>query len=264
MRITLNKIDFEISPVPGQLRAAVLTDRILQTGIDRDVWQWDSSAKKGSHLTHINQQGAIPMPNALTFFVAKAAPNGSIVNNEKLAAKMGQRFLEAVGAKSPLDVLRAMTKFLPIAQIGSPAPAFAALKPVASFKVRAQTEFAVVELREAGRNLTAYLFLPAIVTFYHEITAITDRDGYDALLKDKPDLASNQISVILPPGTQPMREIRKAATAMRISEARPIVEKAKSSGDRPDDATLRILARLGREWDLLNKPAQPAPQPRAQ
>ena len=44
MQIKLNKIPFDVRPVPGQVRAALYRDPAMRAHAARAVWRWDAAA----------------------------------------------------------------------------------------------------------------------------------------------------------------------------------------------------------------------------
>jgi hypothetical protein len=56
-----------------------------------------------------------------------------------------------------------------------PFETFQPLNDKGSYTVLMQTEFSVLELENAGRNLSAYLFVPGLVSFSHAAGAARGR-----------------------------------------------------------------------------------------
>ena len=259
MKLNINKIGFEIEAVPETLRPALFNEDVLQQGTWRDVYAWDSAAGEGRFDARTGGKDGVPLGNALTFFLPRATPEGTIVNNETPARKMRERFLEATGAGDINGLLRVLSRVIPLPRVPVPLGVFGALNPVASYKVRLFTDFSVVRLREAGRNLSAYLFIPGQVAFHHEVTAITDEAGYARLVEAEPRLKSLQPHYVLPPGSQAGHGIRMMAVANRIEKMRPLIEKGRENGGSPPEALAMDFARLVREWKVLSQPRKPLP-----
>lgn len=251
MRIKINDIDFDISAVPGDLRAAVLSDPLVQKGVWRDIWR--SEGGKGSFLTPTAGKGEVMLPNGLTFYVAKIGTDGIVANNEGASVRMGKRFLEAVNLGSSLDVLKSLAAILPVARMGVPFKTFQPFDAVANYTIRSHTEFAVVQMKAADRNLLAFLSLPAVVSFRAEIDGITDRAAFDALVEKDPALTKRTTSIILPPGSKPGHQIRLMAAARRIEDQRPLVAEAQAKGENVDPAVRRSMTLISKEWELLTK-----------
>lgn len=262
MKLTIGKVEFEVTPVARDMRAVLLAEPAILPGVWRDVWRWDAEAGTGQVLVPLVQNRALPLPNGLSFFVPKSGAGGVLVGNPKPTKAMAQRFLEAVGSASITDVLRALTQVLNLPQKTLPLDAFTPLNPVASYLVRAHVDFSVVQLRNAGRNLTAYLFVPGQIAFHHEVTAVRDSAAYEALMTERPELRAMQPAFVVPAQTRANLGIRRLALARRIEELRPVIEQisaaAKGETERPEEARTREVAQVLTEWRTLQAAPQPA------
>ena len=99
MQITLNKVPFDVAPVEGRLRAALLADPLIASGVGREVWAWDGA--EGRFLVPVTQTQGLPLPTGLIVFVPRAGTNGGPLQKaEGPTRKMAERFMAAVGAKS--------------------------------------------------------------------------------------------------------------------------------------------------------------------
>lgn len=262
MKITLGKIEFTVSPVESGLREALLADPIMAQGVWRDVYRWDAAAQTGSILvTTTGKDAAVPLGNGLSFFIPRLGANGIVTKNDASSARMAARFLDAVGAKQILDVITAINRLVNLPYKSLPLDVFAPINPAASYLVRMHVDYGVVQLRDAGRNLTAHLFLPGQVAFHHEVTAITDAPAYEALIAQTPALAQLQPAFIVPPRTDANLALRRIALGRRLEDMRPMIEKM-AGPDRklPDGAEARTFARLVAEWRALT-PQQKARTP---
>lgn len=218
MKISLNKIEFDVLPVEGNLREVLLADEIISQAVQRDVWNWDQPSGEAKTLVATTKDRAVPLANGICFFVAKPGANGVIQKAEAPTQKMSARFLEALGAKSVLDVMQALNRIVNLPQKSIPVEAFAWVRPVASFKIVMHVEYAVVELSNAARNLSAYFFVPGQVSFSQDVTAITDQAGYDALIAEDPKRARTRPGFIVPASTRANGDLRRTALGQRIKE----------------------------------------------
>ena len=259
MKLNINRIGFEIEAVPETLRPALFAEEVLGKGSWRDAYTWDAASGEGKYLIPSAGKDGVPLGNAVTFFRPRATPEGTIVNNETPARKMRERFLEATGAKDITMLLRVLSRVVPLPRVPVPLGVFKPLNPVASYKLQLFTDFSVVRLREPSRNLSAYLFVPGQVAFHHEVTAITDKDGYARLVEAEPRLKNLQPHYVLPPGSQAGHGIRMMAVANRIEKMRPLIEKGRENGGSPPEALAMDFARLVREWKVLSQPRKPLP-----
>jgi hypothetical protein len=265
MKIKINTIDFEVTAVPAGLRAAILTDPIVVRGVWRDVWAWDAGAGEGKALTQMVQGNAVPLGNGINFFVPRA---GGPVNgrNEGPSRKMADRVLAAVGANSMNDLMTALNRIVHLPQKSLPLDMFAPLNPVASYKMRMYVDFAVLQLSHAGRNLSFYLLIPGQCAFHHEVTAITDQAGYDALIADKPQMKSLMPAFVVPPRTKANTGLRTLAVGQAITELQGAITAA-GGPDKASDLQMARMAQLATEWRVLRSAeaanATPAPVGRA-
>ncbi|SDE62091.1 hypothetical protein [Limimaricola pyoseonensis] len=253
MQIKLNDIAFEVSAVEGPLRAAILSDPLIGRAIWRDVWAWDQAAQEGKPLGPLTQNGSIPLANGISFFVPKS---GGTEKNESASKTSGERFLKALNVKSSIDVLKAMARLLGMPQKTLPKE-FDALKPVASYQLKMHVEHSVVRLRNASRNLQAYILIPGQIGFHHEITAIGDQEGYDALVAEKPELKSLTPLFLVPARSKANREMR--ATAL-MTRQRELVAEAQGQDPAPEALRMQI-GRVQAELRMLAQAANQTRQP---
>lgn len=255
MQIKLNDIVFEVSPVATPLRNILLADPVIAHGVWRDVYHWDSAAQAGKVLVTTTPSGTTPLGNGINFFIAR--PGEALVKSESASARMAERFLEALKAKTIIDVVRAFNTIVNLAQKSIPLSNYTALNPVASYTIKMHVDFAAIELRNAGRNLTAYAFVPGQVAFHHEISAITDQAGYEAL--PAPSMAEVMPAYIVPPQNKANHAIRHLALAQRLGDMQPLI-RALPEGpqDIATEGLRRSYARLAAEWKALTQ-ARKAP-----
>ncbi len=253
MKIKLNGIEFDVAAVDGGLREAILGDPLIGRAIWRDVYAWDAAAQDGKFTGPVTQTGAIPLANGVSFYVAKGDGHGK---NESASKTSCDRFLKALGASTTIDVLKAMARLLGMPQKTLPKE-FDALKPVASFALKMHVEHSVLRLRNASRNLQAYLLVPGQIGFHHEITAITDQPGYDALVADKPELKTLTPLFLVPARSKPNREMR--ATAL-MAQTRELAAQVQGLPVEQIPEALRM--RIGRNQAELRMLAQAAEQAR--
>lgn len=253
MKIKLNGIEFEVTAVEPALREAILGDPVIAKAVWRDVYAWDAAAQEGKNTGPVTQNGAIPLANGLSFFVPKGE---GAEKNESASRTSGERFLKALNVKSTIDVLKAMARLLGMPQKILPKE-FDPLRPVASFTVKMHVEHSVLRLRNASRNLQAYLLVPGQIGFHHEITAIHDQAGYDALIAEKPELKTLTPLFLVPARTKANREMR--ATAL-MAQTRDLAEQAKGKSVEELPEALRM--RIGRNQAELRMLAQAANQAR--
>lgn len=250
MKIKLNGIEMEVGPVPAALRTALLADPVIAQGVWRDVYSWDHTTGTGETLAATTQSGAVPLPNGLTFFVARVGSEDAVVKNEAASVRMGQRFLQTVKARSVTDVLRSITSIVQQPQKTLPLKEFSPLNPVASYRIRMHVEFGVVQLRDASRNLTGYLFLPGQVAFHHEVTAKSEAE--------LPTLEVPQPAYIVPTGADANQMIRRIATAQRLQEMQAEIKALPGGVDDASPHLRLTFARAVAEWKLLMKPITPS------
>ena len=250
MQIKLNDIVFEVTPVVTLLRQALLNDPVMTQGVWRDVYHWDATAQTGKVLTATTAAGTVPLGNGLTFFVPKAGSDLP-VKSESGSVRMAERFLEALKAKTIVDVVRAFNSIVAMAQKSLPLVNYTSLNPVASYTIKMHVDFAAVALRNASRNLTAYAFIPGQVSFHHEISAIIDEAGYAAL--PAPTMAQIMPAFIIPPQNKANHAIRRMALAQRLQDMQPAMAALPKEGpqDPATEGLRRGYARLAAEWKAL-------------
>jgi len=162
-----------------------------------------------------------------------------------------------VGARQILDVITAINRLVNLPYKSLPLDTFAPVNAAASYLLRMHVDYGIVQLRDAGRNLTAYLFLPGQVAFHHEITAITDAPAYEALIAATPALTAPQPAFVVPPRTEANLAIRRIALGRRLEDMRPVIERlAGPEGKLADGPEARSFARLVSEWRALTPPAK--------
>lgn len=246
MQITLNKVPFDVRPVEAPLRAALLADPGLRRVAARPVWGWDAEERKGRFLVPVTAEKGVPVPMGLAAFVAKAgtAPGGVPQKADGPSAKMVERILAAVGAKKWESVMQAVGRITGVPQKKVPFEVFAPLNEHGTYQIRMDTEFQVVELANPGRNLSAYVFLPGIVSFVAAVAA--PLEGVQA--------PSRPIFVI-PASTQAALGMRRIAVARRLNEMQAELGATKPADLEPADPRRIELARLGAEWRALQPKA---------
>ena len=259
MKLNINKLGFEIEPVPGTLRPSIVADEAVRQSSLREVYAWDAKTGEGRFLTRTLGKDGVPLANGITFFVPRATPEGTVVNNAAPARKMQDRFLAATGVKDTGALLRVLSRVIPLPRIPVPLSLFEPLNAVASYRLRLATDTSVVRLREAGRNLSAYLHIPGQVSFQCEVTEIVDEAGYARVLEAEPRLGTMQPHYVVPAGSQAGHDIRRMAVSRRIEEHRPAIEAAREKGETPPADMAMDFARLVREWQALNQPRKPLP-----
>lgn len=250
MRIKINQIDFDVAPVPADLRAALLSDPVIGQAVLRSVWEWDAGARTGKALIPLIQDRAAVLPNGLSFFVPRSGPNGTLVKNDPPSANMAKRFLKATGAKSLTDLMQALNRVVELPQKILPLEVFRPLNATASYRVRMFTDFAVLQLQNAARNLTAYLFLPAQVGFHAEITDTPDPAAHEAAGIDLNAMRPGFIVPARAPATQGMR---RAALSQMFRELQAELDAAGGPEKATDIQKLRA-ARLAAEWKVIAPP----------
>jgi hypothetical protein len=251
MQITLNKIPFDVKPVEGNLRAVLLSDPTIIRGAVRPVWAWDMAERKGRYLVPVTQDKALLLPSGVTVFVSKAATNGAGPHKaDGPTAKMAERFLAAVGAKNFGQVSGAFARVLGVPQKKLPFETFQPLNDKCSYTVLMQTEFSVLELENAGRNLSAYIFVPGLVSFLHTT---------QAPVEGSPIPGSIRPGFVLPPPTQAALSMRRLAVARRLTEMQAELGATKPNELPPEDPRRNVIAKLGAEWRVL-QPKKNAPK----
>ncbi len=252
MQIRIGSIDFEVTPVASDLRAALIADPIMTQALRREVWEWDAEAGKGKPLVPVVQNHIVTLPNGLSFFIPKTGPGGEIVKNEAPSKKMAQRVLKATGAKDLRDLMGALNRVIDLPRLRLPLDVFRVLNATASYRLVLTSDYAVVQLRAADRNLTANLLLPSQVGVHAEITAIPDPKAHEARDIDPGTLRPGFIVPANSPATQ---GIRRTALAKRLEELQAAVT-AQGGPETATGAQTRHAAQLSAEWKVLTpKPA---------
>lgn len=253
MRIKINQIDFDVTPVAAQLRTALLGDALISQAILRDVWSWDGETQKGMPLTNLVQNGVAVLPNGLSFFVPRVTSEGAVVKNEKPSTVMAKRFIEAVGAKELREVMNGINRIVALPQKALPLDAFAPLNALASYRLRMFTDYAVLQLSNAARNLTGYVYLPAQVGFHAEIVKIIDEAAFAAKTVD---LAQLRPGFIVPARTEAALGMRRAAVAKQFEELQAELDAA-GGAEQASPLQKTRAVRLSQEWNVL-APKAPA------
>jgi hypothetical protein len=225
VRISLNGVEFDVEPVAEMMRLALLSDPIIAPSLSRAIYRWDAAAQAGKFRTPVTQSGAAPLPNGMTFFIPKAGPGGMVVKNEDATRRMAARFLTAVGLDSVEDAIKTINTAVNLPQKTVPLGVFERLNPAASYDVIMQLSFDVVRLRSAAEDISAYLFLPGRVSFHHEVKAITNREMYDQLVAEHPQISDLQCSFVVPSRSKANAEVRKIALRKRLPDLQSALEK---------------------------------------
>ncbi|SLN58535.1 hypothetical protein [Roseisalinus antarcticus] len=212
----LGAATFEVQPVAAQTAEAVLRDDVIKQGIWRRVWSWNGET--GTFRVASTAEGAVPLPNALVFFVPSVQPGGAVGRDPAASARMAKRFLSQTGAGDMTTLLRGVSKILHIPQKTLPLDDFAPLRPVVAFDINQHTDFAVLLLRDAARDLSGYLCLPSRVSYHHEITRVLDAEGLEALLAARPELRAPQPSFVVPARSDANRHLRRMALTQKEGE----------------------------------------------
>jgi hypothetical protein len=256
MKLKLNTVDFDIQPVPDHLRRVLLADPILQQGVSREVWRWDAATQTGTPLVAMTPQKGIPLPNGVSFYVPK--PGAVDQKADTPSAKMAKRVLEAVGAKSILDVMQAVNRIARLPQKTLPLKEFEKLSAVASHTLRIHLDYSVLHAVNTARNLSLYLFIPGQCSFTARIDTVPDQTAYDAAVEENAQLARMQPGFIIPPGTEANMMLRRMALAQRITEIQQGMGGMEPKDLPLDDLRRLTIARLSLEWQALNKPRKVA------
>ena len=242
MQITLNKIAFDVKPVDGGLRAALMADPVVARSALRPVWSWDKEAGQGRFLMQTAANKALPLPTGVLVHVQKPGANGSgPTKAEGPTAKMAERFLHAVGAKDFAQVIQALARVTGVPVKKVPLDQFAVLNGQTSYSILMATDMQILELANAGRNLSAYVFLPGIVSF-----AATAEPTGGAILPGSP-----RPVFVIPPGTQAGQAMRRLAVAKRLTEMQAELGETRPADLPEGDPRRATLARLGAEWKAL-------------
>ena len=246
MKIRLGGVEFEVKPVAERVRDAILTDPVIAQVVEREVFRWDHATAKGEALVPMAKGNVIPLPNAVAIFVPKAGANGVVAKADGPSKKMAERVLEAIGAKKIEDLSRALHSLVQEARTKLPMDRLAKLGQAASYTLSLRTEFAVVELRNAARNLVLHAVMPGQVTFLPKVTARDDA-AWEAL---EPADRAPDIVFVVPPRTKAGLNLRVMALARRLEEMRGTLE---MQGDDADAALKRAYSINVGEWRLLTR-----------
>jgi len=186
----------------------------------------------------------------LVFFVG-SEKDGVMSKNETSSRTLSKRVLAAVGAKSVTEILQALHKILHMPQKILPLEPFAPLNGAASYMLKMHTEFTVVELKNASRNLSLHLIVPGRVAFHHELTAKDDA-AYTALIAQTPEAEAPQPVFLIPAHSKANRAVRTLALAERIKEMQADLTARAAAGESVTDAAAKaaFTAVVG-EWRLL-------------
>ncbi|QQA42666.1 hypothetical protein [Pelagovum pacificum] len=252
-RLKIGAVEFEVHPVPEMTVTAVMRDPLFAKEADRDLWSWNGT--EGRMLAQATDKGAIPLPNALIFFVSKASSNGVLNRNEAATRNMASRFITATGADDINQVLAGVSRLVNLPHKTLPLESFAPLQEATSYVVRHHLDFSVVLLRNRTEDLAGYLCLPNRVLFHSEIRAIHDQDALDRIFEADPRLRTMQPTFFVPSRSDANRGVRRTALAQRISESRQALA-ALPQGPGGDVARKNLSAKLRvfqAEWDALGK-----------
>ncbi len=257
MKIKLNSVEFDVRPVPSALREVLLSDEVIAQGVLRDVWRWDHGSQSGEYLVQLTPQNGVPLGNGISFFVPKAGASGRVERADAPTSRMGKRFLEGIGAKSMVEVMQGLNKVAGLAQRQAPLARFAALNAFASYRLRQHVDFAVVQLSNTARNLTAYFLVPGQVVYASVIDEVVDQAAHDAAVAAEPDLLNLRPGIVLPTPTQANLMMRRLAMLQRLNDLKASMGDVQP-GELPEgDPRRQVIARLAVEWRLLApKPAE--------
>lgn len=254
-RINIGGVAFQPAAVPGRLADAILSDPTILRGIWRDVYRWDARGGTGQVLVPVKPDKAVPLGNALAFFIPRATPTGILGKDEAASQQMAERFVSLIGAQRPGDVVRALGKIVHQPQKVLPLADFAALNPIVSYVVRMHVSYAIVQLRHAGDAPLAYLCLPSRVSFHHEVEAIPDEAAYHAAIAADRGLRAVSVSFVVPSRSAANADLRKLALGKRIEEFRAMIDAPGHLGSAAAGAQLDSLrdrlALAEEEWDAL-------------
>jgi hypothetical protein len=251
MRIKINQIDFEVTPVPGPVRLALLSDPVLMQAILRDIWEWDAVAKSGKALTPLFENRAAVLPNGLTFFVPRTDAEGRLVKAEAPSTSMAKRFLKATGAKSLNELMGAMNRVVELNRKTVPFEEFRPLNATASYRIRMYTDFSAVKIENAARNLAAYILLPAQVGFHAELGVIPDTAAHEAAVAAGVDVNAMRPGFIVPARAPATLGMRRAALAKAFDELQ--AELVAQGGPETSTPIQKMrAARLATEWRALD------------
>jgi len=255
MQIRIGKIDFEVIQVRPDLRAAVTADPVMAQALRRAVWEWDAGAGKGRPLVPVVQERVVTLPNGLSFFVPRTGRDGPLVKNEGASAKMAQRMLKATGARDLRELMGALNRVIDLPRLRLPLDVFRPLNATASYRLVLVSDYAVVQLRAADRNLVANLMMPSQVGVHAEITAIPDEAAHAAAGVDVDNLRPG---FIVPAHTPASQGIRRSALAQRLQELQAEIAAQGGTGTATE-AQKRLAGQLSAEWKVLTPKPAPAP-----
>jgi hypothetical protein len=240
-------VPFDVRPVDASLRSALLAEPFMLRNAVRPVWAWDKETRTGKYLVPTTPDKALPVPTGLTVFVTKPGANGAgLQKAEGPTQKMGERLLAAVGAKDFGQVVKAMARITGVPQKKIPFEVFVGLNDKASYVIGMETEFQVVELANAGRNLSAYVVLPGLVSFSHALKEPVEGAPLPGTIRPV---------FVIPPGTQAGQAMRRLAVAKRLGEMQAELGDTKPADLPPTDPRRAAVAKLGAEWKALQPKA---------
>lgn len=255
MKVRIGKIELEVTPVVAAMRAAVTSDPSMAEAMRREVWEWDAVERKSRALVPVVQNRVVTLPNGLSFFVARAGQEGPPVKNEAASARMAQRMLKATGAKDLRDLMGALNRVIDLPRLRLPLDVFRPLNATASYRLVMVSDYAVVQLRAADRNLVANLILPAHVGVHAEITSIPDEAAHEAA---GIDLATLRPGFIVPAHTPATQGIRRTALAQRLQELQDVLA-AQGGPSTATESQRRLAGQLSAEWKTLSSKPAAAP-----
>ncbi len=259
MRIRLNEIDFEVEGVTVAERAAILADPMVAPAMWREVFKWDHKTSTGEIATKgATDKGQIILPNGILFYLPKT---GSAAKAEGPSQAMAKRVLEALKAKSAVDLMRAVASVVQTPKMVLPREPYAPIEGAVSYALRMFTDFNVLRLRNAGRNLSFVVALPGQCIYRHEIT---DRDeaAYDALLAETPELANIQPRFIIAPTSDANRNMRILALSTQLRELQETIKVKIAETEKFEDRELTgAYHRALTEFQVLTKKADVKPAP---
>ncbi|MBP1806581.1 hypothetical protein [Rubellimicrobium aerolatum] len=248
MQITLNKVPFEVVPVDGATQAALMAEPAIRQAGLRPVWAWSKAEGKGRFLVNPLPDGALTLPTGVSVYVPKAGVM-PLQRADGPTTKMGERFLAAVGAKNFGQVMQAVARITGVPKKTLPLKEFAELNDKADYTIVMHTDFSVLELANAARNLSAYVVLPGLVTFLHTTAEVVE---------GAPRPGAIRPGFVIPAGNQAALTMRRLAVARRLTEFQAELG-GKAVADLPlDDPRRFAIAKLGIEWKVLQTKAAKA------
>jgi hypothetical protein len=209
-RLTLNGVEFDVASVPAPIAAAVLRDPVVAQARTRVVWSWDGET--GRFHGPVTDKGAVPLPNALVFHAPKVVQGGVVAGDPDAAKRQGRRFLEATGAGTVTQAVKAISRLVQIPRKIVPLAPFAPLKPVASFELVQGTDYLVLHLVERTRELSAWLCLPNRVGYRHRLGEVRDAAGLERIAAEMDALRP---SFPVPAQSRAARGLRRLGLAQR-------------------------------------------------